>query len=277
MRTRLLTCALAALTAAGPLYLLATGRTSIRTSSDEGATPQSLAAAVLPLLAGVLIAWLVPLRTPAPLPARRPDGETWTLVALAVAFPVLIGTLPIGYGYPLVKLALFGGGALLVALIGRRRTPFAPLERPRGRASLWPVPAIAAWALLEYASPLRQPPLDPADYPDLVSLTVIALITLVTASVLEELFYRVALQTRLEARFGRLPGLLMTSLLFAGMHLPTHHPFGSPLPDVAAAIAFQGVMGLFVGTLWTRFRSKTAIIAVHAATNAVALIPLYLS
>lgn len=277
MRTRALTWALAALMAAGPLYLLTTGRTSIRTSSDEGATPQSLAAAVLPLLAGILIATLVPFRTPAPVPSRRPDAETWTLTALAVAFPVSIATLPIGYGYPLVKLALFGGGALLVALIGRRRTPFTPLERPRRWAVLWPVPAITAWALLEYVSPLRQPAPDPADYPDLVTLTVIALITLVTASILEELFYRVALQTRLEARLGRVPGLLVTSLLFAGMHLPTHHPFNSPLPDLAAAIAFQGAMGLFVGVLWTRFRSKTAIIAVHAATNALPLIPLYLA
>src|SRR3712207_9089246 len=61
-----------------------------------------------------------------------------------------------------------------------------------------------------------------------------ALITFMTASVAEWLFYRVMLQTRLEALLGRWPAITATALLFAAMH--THRYGDGPVWEVTAVV-----------------------------------------
>ena len=101
------------------------------------------------------------------------------------------------------------------------------------------------------------------------------LFTFVTASVLEEIFYRVILQTRLEALWGRWPAITASTLLFAVMHV---HRYGDGrFFDITLLILVSnGGLGLFAGYLWSRYRNVWAILLVHGAINALALLPLFL-
>lgn len=263
-----------------PVYLLLSGNGEVTTSSDAGAPSTSLWTVIGPLAAGLVVALLVPPRSTglAP-PAARPLRETWVMVGAAVGFPVVVGGVvlagvPNGGWYALVKLVVLLAVPPAALLAWRKAGP--PKQRWHGPARwLWPLPAVAVWAYTEYFSPWRAPALDPADYPDLVETAIIATLTFLTASILEEVFYRRWLQTRLESRLGSAAGVVLTALLFAGMHLPTHHPHADPIADVAGVLAFQGVFGLLTGVLWARHRNIWIVIAVHAATNAASLMPLY--
>ncbi|WP_245193083.1 CPBP family intramembrane glutamic endopeptidase [Amycolatopsis alba] len=75
----------------------------------------------------------------------------------------------------------------------------------------------------------------------------------------------------LEALFGRWPGILLSSLLFAWLHLPTHGQGTLPL-TLGAIVAFQGFFGLFTGYLWSRYRNLWAPIAAHTAMNTLPLL-----
>jgi uncharacterized protein len=145
-------------------------------------------------------------------------------------------------------------------------------HRPAFRSATWyPWPALLAWGALAFAVPTD---LTPYEDLDPVVLWVGAAITLLTASLLEEWFYRVTLQTRLEALYGRWPAIVATALLFAAMHLPSHLDTDRPWLAVAAMVAFQGLFGVFVGYLWSRYRAAWAIMLVHAAVNALPLLPI---
>ncbi|MEV0645054.1 type II CAAX endopeptidase family protein [Phytomonospora sp. NPDC050363] len=287
MNTRLLTARAvtwggAFLFLAAPLYLLLSGNGEVKTSTDPGAPTMSPAVVVAPLAIGLVLTWLIPPRTPRlEAPVVRPMRETWLMVASAVAFPVIAGGVvlagvPNGGWYALLKLGVLLAVPLTALLLTRGSGP--PKQRWHGLWRwLWPLPAVAVWAYTEYFSPLSGPALDPADYPDLVETAIIATLTFLTASVLEEVFYRRWLQTRLEARLGTTAGVILASLLFAAMHIPTHHPHTDPVANIAGVIAFQGLFGLFVGSLWARYRNIWIVIAVHTVTNAASLIPLYVS
>jgi membrane protease YdiL (CAAX protease family) len=91
---------------------------------------------------------------------------------------------------------------------------------------------------------------------------------LLTASVLEEVFYRAWLQTRLEVLYGRWPAIMVSSLLFALMH-SSRIDAADPLLGLATIIAFQGVFGLMLGYLWARYRNFWVIVFIHVVTNLV--------
>ncbi|TDQ54237.1 CPBP family intramembrane glutamic endopeptidase [Actinorugispora endophytica] len=256
--------------AAAFAWLLRTGTTGVTASADPGATPVSLWASVLPALAAMALARLVPPRAALPRPlegvtGRRLARETWVLVAAATVFPVLVIGQNQSLWYPLAKVLLL----LVVPLAAFR---LLRGDAPGGRAIpapvtwLAPLPAVAAWFLLSQAGPLA-PPLT-QELPDPVTLAVGSLVTLLTAGVLEEVFYRGWLQTRLEVRYGRWPAILASSLLFAAMH--TSHLHGDAVGlGLASLAAFQGVFGLMQGYLWARYRNIWVLVAVHAVVNLV--------
>ncbi|MEK5204985.1 type II CAAX endopeptidase family protein [Bacillus sp. FSL R10-2789] len=86
-------------------------------------------------------------------------------------------------------------------------------------------------------------------------------------SVLEEIFYRVWLQTRLELLLGTWPAILLTSLLWASWHIAIHGS-GHWGTDTATVITNLGIVGLFLGYLWARYRKVWVIIIVHGFINA---------
>jgi membrane protease YdiL (CAAX protease family) len=94
---------------------------------------------------------------------------------------------------------------------------------------------------------------------------------LVVAGIPEELVFRGLLQTRLEARFGRLAAIVIATSLFVAWHLPTRFmlssgiegragDIGSILAGTAAPVA---VVGLVFSLLWDRSRRLVPLIAAH--------------
>lgn len=252
--------------------LIATGHTGVTPSADPGASRLSLWGAALPPLAAMALARLVPPRRepPAPLAELRRDRllkEAWALVAAAVLFACVA---PIARGgldllYPPVKVLLLLVVPLVVFRVFRGDGPKARAI-PAPVTWLAPLPAIVAWFLLAQVSPLAVPLSQ--NLPDPVTLAVASLVTLLTASVLEEIFYRGWLQTRLEALYGRWPAVMASSLLFASLHT-SHIPPAAPALGVATIVAFQGVFGLMQGYLWARYRNIWAVILIHTLVNLV--------
>jgi membrane protease YdiL (CAAX protease family) len=275
--------------------LLATGHTSIQPSPDSTARI-SLWTAVVPALVGMLLVWVLPPRAPVlAVPSADHDGAhrqlrvllgiavlmplTWYLAALAGVDVLVVGGLwalskPIVFlllPWLIFRRMLNSPAALLPAVVGEI------LWRPKGSWRwVMPIPALAVFGYLTWINPLAGPLPHAQDYPDPVLLVVGASLTFFTANVVEELFYRVALQTRLEAALGLWPGILLTGLLFALLHLPSH---GQPssvlagLPLTLGAITiFQGVFGLFVGYLWSRYRNVWILIAAHSIVNTFPLL-----
>lgn len=256
-----------------PLLLLLTGHTGIVVSSDAGAPERPLWIAIVPALAGMALIRLIP-PSSAPVPRAGPGDEgairrqIWWLAGIAVAFPVAVALAGAqSLLYPVLKVALFLGGALLVTRLVRAELPPAVPAR-----WFWPVPAILGWGVLAFAVPAD---LTLYREMDRVFLAAAMTLTFFTASVLEEYFYRATLQTRLEAVAGRWPAIVATSLLFAAMHLPSHLGNGHAGVAIGGIIAFQGFFGLFTGYLWSRYRRFWAQVVVHGAVNALSLLPLF--
>ncbi|WP_327092368.1 CPBP family intramembrane metalloprotease [Nonomuraea sp. NBC_01738] len=269
-RTGLLTGAGLAVFVLAYASLILTGNTVIRLSADPGAAGVSLWAALLPQLAAVLLAMLVAPRAAIPqplsgLPRPRLVKETWLLLAAAVAFPIAVALVGRGLLYPVAKIMIL----LVVPLVGFRLIRGdGPAARSVPRPVTWlaPLPAVVAWFLLAEVSPLS-PPLT-QQLPDPVTLAVGSLITLLTASVLEEFFYRAWLQTRLEALYGRWPAILASALLFAAMHVSHINPEAIGV-GIASVVAAQGMFGLMQGYLWARYRNIWVIILIHTIINLV--------
>jgi membrane protease YdiL (CAAX protease family) len=277
--------------ALAPLALVATGHTTIRPSADSTAT-LSVLGALLPAAVALLLVRLVPPTAPtlAPVPdlaGRRVAREALVAVGLAVAFAVVMFAVrAAGVHRDLVGLLWTMSKPVVLILIPWlvfRRLSAGPvlsgreLWRPAGGWRWWgPVAALVAFGALSLAGPWAQPLPRWSDYPDPTLLVIGATITVLTANVGEELFYRVLLQSRLEAVLGRWPGIVAAALLFALMHLATHGQGGSAwagLPlTLGAIVTFQGVFGLLTGYLWARYRNVWALIAVHSVVNTLPLL-----
>lgn len=262
--------------------LLLTGHDSIQPSADSDETI-SVWSAVVPALAAIILIGLLPMR--APTLAIRTIGDSskqlrW-LIGIAVGFPLVwyafalagVDRETVGGLWALSKPIAF---LLLPWLVLRtvlfQTVPGESLWLPKGRWRwIAPIPALLAFGYLALLSPLAGSLPKAADYPDPVVLAIGASLTFLTANVLEELFYRVMLQTRLEQAVGRWPAIVLTALLFALMHLPSHGQGGLPL-TLGAIVVFQGTFGLFTGYLWSRYRNVWANIGAHTIINTLPLL-----
>jgi membrane protease YdiL (CAAX protease family) len=146
------------------------------------------------------------------------------------------------------------------------------LWRPKG-AWRWsyPIAVLLGFGYLFLLSPAAGPLPRAADYPDAVLLAIGATLTFITANVIEELFFRVILQSRLELAYGRWPAIIVSALVFALMHLPSHSQGGFG-PTLAVIVVFQGTFGLFTGYLWSRYRNIYVLIGAHSIVNTVPLL-----
>ncbi|RSM76943.1 CPBP family intramembrane metalloprotease [Amycolatopsis sp. WAC 01375] len=270
---------------AAPALLLATGNDTIQPSADSDKR-LSLWGAVIPALVGILLVRAIPLRAPS-LPAEVDDRralrrQAGALALIAFVWPPALFLVSMAGQQALVR-DIWGLAKPLVFLVlplillrtlrpQGKPDPFRLTWRPR-QTWRWlaPIPAVLVFGWLYVLGPLAPPLPTAEDYPDPVYLAVGATLTFFTANVLEEVFFRGMLQTRLEALFGRWPGILLTSLLFAWLHLPTHGQGSLPL-TLGAIVAFQGFFGLFTGYLWSRYRNLWAPIAAHTAMNTVPLL-----
>ena len=199
---------------------------------------------------------------------RRTRLQAGVLLASAVLFAVTL-RLVVGDGdaepaHTVLKLVLLlAVPALLFRLTGRA----APVGE---RGVTWqPVVPVAVWFVLAQVGPLAVPvrkvDLDPVT----LVLTVVAVFAV--NALLEEVFYRRWLQTRWERVLGRRPAIVLTSLVFAAWHVGIQGTGHLPA-DLASAFVNQGVAGLFLGYLWSRYRLMWPILVVHGAMNATPLI-----
>lgn len=242
------------------VVLIATGQTSIRFSADNAESRQ-MWLLWLPPAAGLLVAALIPPRKPASDPftdaeLRLLTRDTWLLVSAAVTFAIgLHLTRGDNLWFLILKGVLLLAIPLLICHVGWAE--WAKLD-VRDR---WLRPGLAVAAFIIAAMAI-----DPGwegTTPDIITVIAVFLIN----AVIEEVFYRFWLQTRLESRCGRWPAILLTSLLWAAWHSAIHGGNGL-LVDSAAAVLNIGVTGLFLGYLWSRHRNPWLLIAVHGFMNA---------
>ncbi|QSB06323.1 CPBP family intramembrane glutamic endopeptidase [Natronoglycomyces albus] len=271
-----------------PVLLVATGHSTIRRSFD---TDQEIAlfTAIAPSLVALLLIRLLPPAVPClhrrltVAQVAQLPRQAYLLIALALAAPSisLLGVVA-GIGpYPalhVVKVVLF----LLIPWLWLRRDEAGlgfsafmtwwPHQRWR---QLWPLPVVGAFAYLYLFSPVAPPRAEVADV-SLAFVIVAAALTILTANLLEELFYRVMLQSRLELLLGRWSAIGLSALLFSLLHVPSHiqgTSLWSALPlTVGTVIAFQGCFGLFMGYLWSRYRNIAVLVLAHSTVNTIPLL-----
>lgn len=268
--------------AAAILGLTITGHHMVRFSADATAQPYPLwmpltSSLLVLLLARIIPPNLAPTDPLAGIERTRLLREAWVLVGTALAFPAFMvaavaSGIPADAIYSPLKILTLLVIPLLACKVCRAGGPKArwtvPLDRTRVLAPIIPV---AGWIALARLGPLAPPPVSLASIPDPVTVAVISLITLLTAGVLEEVFYRGLLQTRLESLIGRWPAIAATSILFAAMHIASHVHLDTLAVDLATIVAVQGTFGVMQGYLWSRYRNIWAPIVIHVAVNLIYL------
>ena len=261
------------------VFLLATAITLLHSpdgavvSADPGYAPRPVPLLLVPALAAALLTVLLPRGTGRPeAVVRRPRAvraETTLLLALVLAFPLLVPLLPLPEDYVLLKVVMF----LLVptavlALSARRAGPSVAVGRPA--TARWPLllpPLVLAG--LATVGPFSSG--TPAVWPPPALLVVSAVATAITAGLGEELVYRRFLQTRLEALRGPWSGLLLASLLFGLMHAPSHGE-GPLWANAAQAVALQGTTGIALGLMWRRWRRLWVCVLAHVLLNGLGVL-----
>ncbi|MFI6865827.1 lysostaphin resistance A-like protein [Nocardia sp. NPDC050406] len=240
--------------------LVGTGHTQVRFSGD-GEQTRAIWLLWLSPLAGLCLAWLVPPRAPAAdaflgSDSRVVTRNAWVLVGLAVAFTVTLLLAPrTDWWFVGPKVLLLVVIPVALRIVTWRE--WAGLD-VRGRW-LRPLPAVAAAVLVTYALwPDREDTV-----PDALTIAVVFLLN----AVIEEVFYRFWLQTRLESRYGRWPAILLTSVLWASWHMAILGGGGLAV-DFAAVVVNIGVTGLFLGYLWSRHRNPWMVLLMHGLINA---------
>lgn len=253
--------------AASVLTLVLARPDGLALSADDGAPALPLWQVFLPPVLGiVLILALPPRRTDQPAVLGKPRAftrSTWFLLATAMGV-IALGLTPVSD----VDFVLLKGLLLLIvpALVLRFVWPGGvKVLRAPGAWRWWaPVVVVVAWTWVGYAAPWVRP----SDFSgvDLTFLILGAVVTAITAGVGEELFYRLWLQTRLEAALGPAAAIVVTSVLFGLMHFGTHGAADLPM-DAAVIVAVQGTSGIFLGLLWWRYRSIAVNILAHLIMN----------
>ncbi|RKD69565.1 CAAX prenyl protease-like protein [Sinobaca qinghaiensis] len=145
--------------------------------------------------------------------------------------------------------------------------PAPPMNQSYAKPVQWLYPMLVAvlWIYMYFFSPLSLT--SNADYEiGLLYLFIGAAVSFILNSVLEELFYRVWLQTRLEVLLGTWPAVCATAMLWALWHTAIQGG-GSLDLAITNAIVYQGVIGLFLGFLWAKYRNVWVLILIHGLMN----------
>ncbi|WP_232376257.1 CPBP family intramembrane glutamic endopeptidase [Amycolatopsis aidingensis] len=259
------------LIAGSAAWFALTGDTGVRYSADHDRTVP-MWFRWIPALVGVALVRLVP--SPAAgtrSPERRPRLEAGVLLASALLFAVTLRLA--GGGEPahtiLKALLLLGVPATMFWILRRRGTAWRPAAAEPDVWRRWaPAIPVAAWIVLSYASPWAVPPSEFATTVAPTTLILAVIAGFLANSLLEEVFYRRWLQSRWEAVLGRWPAIVLASLLWACWHVGIQGTGDLPV-DLASTFVNQGVLGLFLGYLWSRYRLMWPIVTVHGAVNAL--------
>ncbi|MEV0352257.1 type II CAAX endopeptidase family protein [Nonomuraea sp. NPDC050680] len=265
-----------ALIAGAALWLALNGNADIHYSADHTDTVPMWHRWIPALTGLVLIRLLPPKTTSAGTAPARGGLHLQAILLLASAVLFAAGLWLSGGGEPahtLLKLILLlAVPALLFWLLRRDSADRSQIhERPAAWCHYGPIAPVAAWLALTYTGPLAVPSSDYAARVDSVTLVLTIVVVFSVNSLLEEIFYRRWLQTRWEHIIGRWPAIVLTSLLWAAWHVGIQG-MGHLPTDLSLAFVNQGVQGLFLGYLWSRYRLMWPILIVHGAMNAAPIL-----
>lgn len=265
-----------ALIAGAALWLALNGNTSIRYSADHADTVPMWHRWIPALTGLVLIRLLPPKTAPGGAAPARGGLRLQAILLLVSATLFAAGLWLSGGGEPahtLLKLILLLAVPALLFWLSRRDS--ADRSQNHERLAAWrhysPIAPVAAWLALTYTGPLAVPSSDYAARVDPVTLVLTIVVAFSVNSLLEEVFYRRWLQTRWEHIIGRWPAIVLASLLWAAWHVGIQGTGHLPT-DLSSAIVNQGVQGLFLGYLWSRYRLMWPILVVHGAMNAAPIL-----
>ncbi|WP_147280295.1 CPBP family intramembrane glutamic endopeptidase [Marinitenerispora sediminis] len=279
------------------VLLHATGNTAIRPSEDYA--QGQLWSLWIPVAAGMLLVRLLPWRAPeeeldqrvrAALSGHPLRREVLFLLGCVVGFAFGDRALDAAFGLvdPSLSALSYHTAKVLflliapVAIIGSAGVmryshgPDIPAVAMRvGERWRWAgLAAIAGYLALSVLAPWTTPLPTPRTLPDEYTLVVRLLLTLTTSALLEEVFYRSLLQTRLELLLGRWPGIVAAALVYGvGAAIGTHVYHGAVL-GLCMGIAVQGAAGLLFGYLWSRYRNLWLNFLLHTGTSALPVLPL---
>lgn len=266
---------------AAVLWLVWTGNLNIRYTADrEEVIP--IWHSILPAFFGIFLIRMIPYESQSQDPSSYQQMEKNHLVVQSIVL-LLSGVLftaalimldQHGLHFELYYLTFKLTTLLFIPLIlllvyrkmtGGQQDMISKKPRSRGHVNA-PLIVIVVWCYLKFYSPIAQPE-GAIEATNMTELLLLVLIGFMINSVLEEVFYRVWLQTRLEALLGRWPAILLVSILWSIWHVAIQGK-GQWDVDVATVIANHGVTGLFLGYLWARYRSVWVIILIHGLLNA---------
>lgn len=197
---------------------------------------------------------------PGPAPAEAPRNLTVANVQLTCATRALLGAV---IGVPL----LLGSKSLIVGLGLRRRNVWRQVL-----AGVWgylvaigPV-TLVWWLMAPFRNPESQHPLLKllAREPSSSVLLWIFIAAAVIAPAVEELQYRVVLQSAVRQRLPRGMSILVTAIIFAMLH---GWPDAVPLMPLA----------LVLGAVFEKTRSYLSVVVLHVLFNATNIVLLWLS
>ncbi|MFD2749112.1 CPBP family intramembrane glutamic endopeptidase [Virgibacillus siamensis] len=260
------------------LWLIWIGETNIRYSGDHKGT-MPLWNKWIPIIVGILLIRFLPFQRNKYNPLQHFDPKS---IIIQIVVLILCGSLfTIGLlfvnfqgmafqlWFMISKITLLLFTPLILFLFYRsnpKQQQSKPIKSTVSIKWYWPFIVIIIWVYLNFFSVFSTPFVS-MGITDPAMLIVTLLVGFLINSLLEELFYRVWLQTRLELILGTWPAILLTSLLWASWHIAVHGS-GQWNVDMATVITNHGIVGLFLGYLWARYRSVWVIIIVHGLINA---------
>ena len=198
-------------------------------------------------------------------------NQSLLLILFAIIFTVLLLLIPedsVFTYFPLIKLMLILIAPIVMFFYIKQSNLSEDIQKYsylRNNTWLMPTVVTSAWITFYFFTPLGVA--SSTEYNmGFFALLLAALFSFLINSVLEELFYRVWLQTRLEALIGTWPAIIISSLLWAVWHMAI---MGGDSYDIALStvIVNHGVQGLFLGFLWAKYRNIWILIIIHGLIN----------
>ncbi len=131
---------------------------------------------------------------------------------------------------------------------------------------------------------LMNPPYLWMQYIPLALAMAIVLVTLAVA-IPEEFLFRSVLQPAMTERYGRVPGILLSSLVFGLFHIPANfmmYTFLTPfwiealLGALLMSLLFQAQIGLVLGVAYEWTKSLVMPVSLHAIHDIIELLPFFI-
>jgi membrane protease YdiL (CAAX protease family) len=110
---------------------------------------------------------------------------------------------------------------------------------------------------------------------ELIALFVVAQLLVVGPG--EELLYRNVIQKSMYGTVGKLPAVVLASIIFALVHIPAYSLGGASLSGVATTLTAIFVLSLVLGGVYVRTGNVVVPALIHAAYNALSFYSTYAS